>query len=289
MDFIITKQKRNSGKERMILMKVSIVTPSYNQAQYLTMCLRSVGIQSYRNVEHIVVDGGSKDGSLEILETFQTRDSRLHFSSGPDHGQGDAVNKGFSLASGDIVAWINSDDFYFSPTVFEHVVEQFASHPEIDVLYGGMAYVDSGNHLLHVRIPPPFDYSRLTRIAYIGNTNTFYRRKVIESYQVDPDYHFVIDHEYMLRLTKEFRTVRIPHMIACFRVHPQAKTQILSMAQKNIERIRRDSYHNVRLGFCHRLLSYQDRVLYRLNLAYTDFKYLRKWQRHPPYQVFLES
>ena len=85
-------------------MKVSIVTPSYNQAEYLTTCLRSVGMQSYRNVGHIVVDGGSEDGSLDILETFQAKDSRLRFSSGPDHGQGDAVNKGLSLAFGDIIA-----------------------------------------------------------------------------------------------------------------------------------------------------------------------------------------
>ncbi len=268
-------------------MKISVVTPSYNQAEYLTTCLRSVGMQSYKNVEHIVVDGGSKDGSLDILETFQTKDSRLRFSSGPDHGQGDAVNKGFSLASGGIVAWINSDDFYFSPTVFEHVVEQFASHPEIDVLYGGMAYVNSGNHLLHIRIPPPFDYSYLTRIAYIGNTNAFYRRKVIECYQVDPDYHFVIDHEYMLRVTKEFRTMRMPEMLACFRVHRRAKTQTLSEVQKNVERSRRDSYHKISLGFRHRLLSYRDRFLFRLNLAYGDLRYLHKWRGNPPYQDFL--
>ena len=268
-------------------MKISIVTPSYNQAQYLPTCLRSVSLQSYRPVEHIIVDGGSKDGSLDILEAFKARDSWLRFSSEPDHGQGDAVNKGFSLATGDIVAWINSDDFYFSTRVFENVVKEFASHPEVDVLYGGMAYVDSMNHLVHVRIPPAFDYPRLTRIAYIGNTNAFYRRKVIKRYQVDPDYHYVIDHEYMLRVTKDFCTMRIPEMIACFRVHPQAKTQTLSAAQKNVERSRRDSYHKISVGFKHRLLSYRDRVPFRLNLAYADLRYLRKWRANPPYQGFL--
>jgi len=271
----------------MALMKISIVTPSYNQAQYLPTCLRSVSLQSYKQVEHIIVDGGSKDGSLDILENIQAKDSRLRFSSGPDRGQGDAVNKGFSLASGDIVVWINSDDFYFSPTVFERVVEQFVSHPEVDVLYGGMAYVDSGNHLLHVRMPPPFDYSLLTRIAYIQNTNAFFRRKVVERHQVDPDYHFVIDHEYMLRVTNEFRTLRMPEMLACFRVHPQAKTQILSAARKNAERIRRDSYHKIARGFGHRFLTFRDRILYRLSLAYTDLRYLHKWRENPPYQVFL--
>lgn len=268
-------------------MKLSIVTPSFNQVQFLGDCLRSVSGQTYPFIEHMVIDGGSTDGSLDLLHNFQARDRRLHFISELDNGQGDAVNKGFSLASGGIVAWINSDDFYFSPTVFEHVVEQFASHPEIDVLYGGMAYVDSGNHLIHVRIPPPFDYPCLTRIAYIGNTNAFYRRKVIERYQVDPDYHFVIDHEYMLRVTKEFRTMRMPEMLACFRVHPQAKTRTLSEVQKNVERSRRDSYHKICPGFGHRLLSYRDRVLYRLNLAYADLRYLHKWRANPPYQNFL--
>ena len=98
--------------------KVSVITPSYNQAEYLPVCLRSVANQSYANVEHIILDGGSTDGTQAILEQFQQSDERLKFSSGPDGGQGDAVNKGFAQASGDIIAWINSDDYYWDENVF---------------------------------------------------------------------------------------------------------------------------------------------------------------------------
>ena len=192
----------------MIGPKISIVTPSYNQAEYLETCLRSVSNQSYDNVEHIILDGGSTDGSQAILSKFQQSDERLKFTSGPDGGLGDAVNKGFAQATGDIIAWLNSDDYYWDEGIFSYIVDFFERNPKVDIVYGGMGYVDSCDRLTHIRIPPKYNYGLLTRISYIGNTNTFYRRKVIDRHILNDQYHYVIDHEYFLRITKDFNAFR---------------------------------------------------------------------------------
>lgn len=268
-------------------MKISIITPSFNQADYVSTCLASVSGQIYANIEHIVVDGGSTDRTIELLKEFKQKDSRLIYSSAPDEGQGDAVNKGFLNATGDIIAWINSDDYYFDESVFEHVVGLFKSNPDIDIIYGGMAYVDSCDKLHHVRIPPKYNYDLLTRIAYIGNTNAFYRRKVIERHLLDKNYHFVIDHEFMLRITKDFKALRTQKVLACFRVHSNAKTQVMSKKSKDIERIRRNEYHGIRTNLYYRILLYRDRIIYRLRNLYNDYKYLSAVKENPPFKKFI--
>lgn len=268
-------------------MKISIVTPSFNQAQYLPGCLRSAGMQSYRQIEHIVVDGGSTDDSLEVLRAFQMRDSRLRFISEPDKGQGDAVNKGFAMATGDIVAWINSDDFFFSPTVFEAVVELFERHPEVAIIYGGLAWVDTQGHLLHIRIPPNFDWPLFTRIAYISNTHAFYRREVIEKHKIDIRYHYVLDHEYLLRITREFRPLRTRQVLACFRVQPAAKTQVMAESAKNNERRLRDVNLGIEAAKPPAIWAWWERMQYRFALLATDAIYRTKWRRNPPYRMFL--
>ena len=98
----------------------------------------------------------------------------------------------------------------------------------------------------------------------------------------------MIDHEYMMRITKEFKAFRVNRMIACFRVHPEAKTQTLSDNSKDVERRRRDSFHNINRGFMHGILLFWSRLLYRLSLAYTDWRFLKRWKSSPPYKVFIE-
>lgn len=268
--------------------KISVITPSYNQAQYLPVCLRSVANQSYSNIEHIILDGGSTDGTLAILEQFQKSDERIKFTSGPDGGQGDAVNKGFALASGDVIAWINSDDYYWDEGVFSYIADFFDKNPDVDVVYGGMGYVDSSGFLKHIRIPPEYNYNLLTRISYIGNTNTFYRRKVIDRHLVDDQYHYVIDHEYMLRITKDFSACRTKRMIACFRVHPEAKTQTMSLNDKNIERLSRDNYHSIDIGLRFKISVFWSRIFYRFSLLYTDWRLLKNFRDNPPFAEFLK-
>jgi glycosyltransferase involved in cell wall biosynthesis len=270
-------------------MKISVITPSFNQANFLPVCLNSVIGQTYTNIEHIVVDGCSTDNSVAILNSFQKKDDRIIFTSEEDSGQGNAVNKGFARSNGDIIAWINSDDFYFDNEIFEFVAEFFKSNQDIDIIYGGMAYVDEDNNLNHVRIPPKYRYSLLTRISYIGNTNCFYRRRVIEQHNLDESYHFVIDHEYMLRITKDFKAYRINRMVACFRVHSKAKTQVLSKEVKDIERNKRDKYHNIQSGYVFKFIQFYDRAIYRLNLLYSNLRFLRRYRRLVPYKIFLKD
>lgn len=268
-------------------MKFSIVTPSFNQARYLPDCLRSVSRQTHQDTEHLIIDGGSTDATVPLLEEFLKHDYRLRYVSEPDRGQADAVNKGFARASGEIVAWINSDDFYFSPEVFSIVNDIFAHHPNTDVVYGGMGWVDLNGRLVHVRIPPPHNWSRLAHVAYIGNTNTFFRRRVIEKYQVDLRFHYVLDHEFLLRVTRDFETYRTKQVLACFRVQPDAKTQKMTEASKNFERRVRDKELGITRSRAGQVRQVWERIWFRLALWRTDRTYLERWNADSPYRSFL--
>lgn len=270
-------------------MKLSIITPSYNQAPYIGTCLNSVAKQTHVDLEHIVVDGGSTDSTASILLARAERDPRLTFTSERDRGQGDAVNRGFAKATGEVIAWINSDDYYFDDLVFADVVRLFEANPAVDVIYGGMAYVDDSDNLMHVRVPPEFDYGMLTRIAYIGNTNAFVRRTVVERHQINIAHHFVLDHEFMLRVTRDFSTMRTERIIACFRVHPAAKTQTLAKEVKDRERASRDADLGIRRDWTYLVRQLCDRLWFRLALRRSDAALLPQFRKRPPYKAFLES
>ncbi|MGH7485372.1 MAG: glycosyltransferase, partial [bacterium] len=139
-------------------LSVSILTPSYNQARWLPDNLRSVAEQSYPAIEHIVVDGGSTDGSVQTLAAAAPT---VLWESGPDEGQSDAINKAFARSTGDIVGWLNSDDAYFGPTVVEEAVALFAADPSIAVVYGHAILVNGSGLILQVLWAPPFDRSLL--------------------------------------------------------------------------------------------------------------------------------
>lgn len=125
--------------------KISVVTPSFNQAQFLEATLNSVHSPGYPNVEHIVVDGGSVDGSLEIIERYQGR--LAYWCSEPDEGQTDALIKGFSRATGDILCWLNSDDL-FEPNALFEVADYFSTHPEVEFVYGDSTWIDTKGRVL---------------------------------------------------------------------------------------------------------------------------------------------
>lgn len=269
------------------MMRVSIVTPSFNQAAFLPTCLKSVAGQSHKDVEHIVVDGGSTDGSQAILENWRLADERLRYSSEPDRGQGHAVNKGLGSVTGEVVAWLNSDDFYCAPTVFASVVKCFEEDPGLDVLYGGMVYVDLAGRAVHVRVPPPFDWTLLCRLAYIGNTNLFVRRRIADQFRIDERFHFVLDHEFALRVTRKTKVRRTTEMLACFRVHPEAKTQTMREGAKNEERKVRDQKLGIGEVRSQRLRNLAARVRFRMALAASDARRLPSWREHPPYEVFM--
>ena len=185
---------------------VSVVTPSYNQAAYISQTIQSVVEQSYPHVENIIVDGASTDGSVEIIGEWARRyPQRIRWVSEPDQGQTEAINKGFGLAQGEIVAWLNSDDTYLFRSTLCEVVDLFRRMPEVDVLYGDAVLISADGRLLKVLCTPTFSYDWLLRGCRIVQPAVFVRRRVIEAALPDPAISIVMDYEYWLRLGRKYR------------------------------------------------------------------------------------
>ena len=216
--------------------KISVVTPSYNQAAFIEEALRSVKNQNYPDVEHLVADGVSTDGSVEILGRYSRRSEYRHLSwvSEPDQGQGDALNKGFRMATGDIIGWLNSDDRY-RPGCFQAVIDAFEKNPDVDVLYGDYIWISESGGIMQIRREIEFSRFILSyhRALYIPSTTTFFRRCIFDAGNfIDAQYHYAMDYEYFLRLAdKGYRFKHIPSLLADFRWHPNSKTGLHSDKQ----------------------------------------------------------
>ena len=177
--------------------RVSIVTPSFNQARWLEDTIRSVAVQDYPEVEHIVMDGGSTDESAAILTASP---SLTAWRSEPDRGQSHAINKAFAASTGDIIGWVNSDDAYFDPQVVSAVVAEFERRPALDVVYGHAALVNGAGRVLHALWVPPFNGRLLRRTNFLIQPAVFIRRSALGAELVDEQFHFNMDRELWLRL-----------------------------------------------------------------------------------------
>lgn len=207
---------------------ISIVTPSLNQGAFLGEALQSVREQRYGTYEHIILDGGSCDGSVALLEqTSLTMAGNLSWRSHPDNGQSAALNEGFAQAKGDIIGWLNADDRY-RPDCFAHVAQTFARHPEIDVLYGDYTRMDQGGTHLSLRREIDFNHFVLKyhRVLYIPTTATFFRRHVFDDGNfLRQDLNYAMDLEFFLRLARVgYRFHHLPRILADFRVHAESKS-----------------------------------------------------------------
>lgn len=207
---------------------VSIVTPSFNQAQFLEQAIRSVGGQDYPRIEHIVVDGGSTDGSLEILEAYSS-DLALWMSE-PDSGQAEAINKGLTHSHGEVVAWLNSDDVYMPGAVAE-AVETLHRNPDAGMVYSDGLMVDSDLTLLDPHRYRSLSSLDLLKFEIVLQPTVFMRRSVLEQVGfLNEDFHLVLDHELWLRISSISRLQHVPRYWALERTHSQAKTIQLSEA-----------------------------------------------------------
>lgn len=201
---------------------VSIVTPSFNQARFLRRTVDSVLGQDYPHVEYIVIDGGSTDGSVEVLRSYG---DRLRWLSERDRGQSDAINKGFARSSGTIRAYLNSDDVLW-PGAIRTVVEHFERHPDWDLVYGNAYHIDADDRILDRYPTARYDLGRLLQNCFICQPAAFWRSRIAR--RVGPfsaNLHYAMDLDYWLRIDRAGgRLMHVPEVLACSRVHPATKT-----------------------------------------------------------------
>lgn len=216
--------------------KISIVTPSYNQGEYIEAAIQSVIRQNYSNFEHIILDNCSTDNTVEILKKY----NHLIWKSEPDRGQSDALNRGFSLATGDIVGWLNADDLYLSGC-FETIANWFVDHPQTDVVYGNYRWITQAGEVFQQRREIDFDLFILKylHVLYIPSTATFLRKYVLdEGNFLDISLRYSMDYDFFLKLAVQgYQFEHIDSYLADFRWHESNKSVLGS--QKQIEEMRK--------------------------------------------------
>jgi glycosyltransferase involved in cell wall biosynthesis len=200
---------------------VSIITPSYNQAAFLEKTMRSVLEQDYPNIEYLVADGGSNDGSVEIIKRYADR--LAWWASEKDHGQGEAINKGFARAKGKYIAWVNSDDYY-QPGAIRAAVAELEAHPEIGMIFGDVQVVSANGRVLNELHYGNWGLKELMTFHIIGQPAVFMRRSVLEKAgYLDMNYHFMLDHQLWLRMGLESGMRYVPQLWAGAHYHEDCK------------------------------------------------------------------
>lgn len=216
-------------------MKISIITPSYNQANFIERTIQSVLGQNYPDLQYIVMDGGSTDGTLNILKKYSRQ---ITWRSEVDRGQSNAINKGLRLATGDIVAYLNSDDTY-QPCAFERVADFFENHPDKQWAYGKCKIINENDREIRRPITAyknlllkKYSYKKLLTENFISQPATFWRRELHDEigYLNEIEY-FCMDYEFWLRLGQKYAPGVIDAHLANFRCHPGSKSGNLNKKQ----------------------------------------------------------
>lgn len=218
---------------------VSILTPSFNQARYIGDALRSVACQSYPNIEHIVMDGGSTDGTVDILKSAG---ESVTWRSEPDRGQCDAINKAFTLAKGEVIGWINSDDAYFDCDVVQRVVDAFRANSDVDVVYGHAVRTAEDGRVVFILWTPRFKYRRMQLLNFLVQPSVFIRRSALGDRVVDDRFDFTMDWELWLRLGRSHRFMRLNSVLAVDRHQPGRKNRTAIDVFRANERVLRKAY-----------------------------------------------
>lgn len=278
--------------------KISIVTPSYGQGQFIEETIRAVLLQGYPNIEYIIIDGGSQDETVEVIKKYAP--FITYWISEKDNGQAHAINKGFARASGQIYYWINSDDWPEKDT-FGVVAQEFHRLPQVDVLFGNCYFVDEDYKVLKLRKGYDFSTADLIELNPIEQNTVFFRSKVWLNYgQIKESLHFIVDYELWLRWSlKEVEFKFCPGIFAYFRLHKASKStqlQITNISEsvdlllglKDKGEIPPEFYPNI------------DKCLYRLCFAsywlheprffwLVFFKYLKYSRRMPNYKLLIRA
>jgi len=220
--------------------RVSIVTPSFMQARYIGRTIESVLGQSYPDLEYFIQDGGSQDGTVEVLKGYANR--LAGWESQPDGGQSQAINLGFAHTTGEIMAWLNSDDMLL-PGAIHTIVDYFNRHPEVDVVYGDRLLIDESDMEIGRWIMPGHDSEVLSWADYVPQETLFWRRRIWDKVggQIDESFKFAMDWDLLVRFRGAgARFAHIPRFLGAFRIHEHQKTSasINEIGHKEMNRIR---------------------------------------------------
>jgi glycosyltransferase involved in cell wall biosynthesis len=205
-------------------------------------------LQRYSNLEYIVMDGGSTDGTQEVLAPYVDRFA--HYVSEKDNGQSDAIGRGFERSTGEIMAYLNSDDM-LAPGALEYVANYFAHHPEVDAIYSNRCTVDEKNKVISYWILPGHSNYLMMRWDLIPQETCFWRRRLFDVCgNIDPQFRFALDYDLFLRYMKRGRFVRVNRFLGAFRYHSSAKTATLlaDVGQKEIRKVREKNGIRIRKG-----------------------------------------
>ncbi|GAB4541437.1 MAG: hypothetical protein Fur002_09870 [Anaerolineales bacterium] len=202
---------------------VSIVTPSYNQAKYIEQTIQSVLAQDYPRMEYIVIDGASSDGSVESIKKYQ--DKLAYWVSEQDSGQAEAINKGFAKATGEIIAWLNSDDYYLAGAV-SSAVKIFQENPEVVLVYGNMLAVDEHGKTLNTLTYKQLTLEDLLCFQIIGQPAVFMRASALrKAGGLDASFHFMLDHLLWIKIAQQGKIFHANQTWAAARYHAAAKNR----------------------------------------------------------------
>jgi glycosyltransferase involved in cell wall biosynthesis len=205
--------------------RISIVTPSHNQGEFIEETIRSVLLQGYPNLEYIIIDGGSVDGTVQIVRKYE--DKLAYWVSEGDRGQANAINKGFQKATGEIFGWINSDDFYY-PGAFKAVAQAFVKHPEVALVHGYEHHADRNGNIIR-EVFPVFRHARAVTVFLAHPMLQLACFWTSEAYRavggLDETLHYHLDYDFFLRLSYRFRSIYVPVSVGAFRRHSDQKTE----------------------------------------------------------------
>ncbi len=209
--------------------KISIVTPSYNQADFLERTILSVLNQNYPNLEYIIIDGGSEDGSVDIIKKYEKYIS--FWVSEPDNGQANALNKGFSIATGELVGWQNSDDI-FLPYSFINVANAYKQNKRFDLFFGNILFLNEKDEIINDLRFVPFNYhSLLYEGTVLSNQAAFWKRELFEKYGFfNEKYQFCMDYEFWTRIGIDCKFYFIREYLGGFRLHRTSKSNTIAQS-----------------------------------------------------------
>ncbi|MDZ7994955.1 MAG: glycosyltransferase family 2 protein [Nostoc sp. EfeVER01] len=204
-------------------LKFSVITPSFGQGCFIERTIQSVLSQQLADteMEYVICDGASTDGTVEILKNY---DKYIKWVSEPDKGQADAVNKGIAMTTGDIIAWINSDDIYY-PGTFQAIKEIFESYPNIEAIYGDADHIDEQDRVIEAYPTEAWNYQRLIETCFLCQPSVFFRRSLVKKYgDLNDSLKYCMDYELWLRYAKNTPFHYIPRKLSGSRLYKTNKT-----------------------------------------------------------------